>query len=331
MSNKRMTGARDRLREYFTTPLCPSAVVQLSSSYVSAIRVDLKERRIKHHFVLDLPGGLIEPHFDRPNISDANALTGILKDGIKGLHISGKKIACLAPESCFKIFVLPFDSLPASERERQKLILWRVKKQMPVLPEDIRLAYEVRTTSSSVKVLAALARTPVVREYESLFGRLGLDVGILTAPSLSLLNLLDWQKGGDLLAVNIEDDSLSLAAVTAAELSLYRLKMFALERTGRRETTLQVEAILQEIENTAHFIEDREKRQVRTLWFRSVMKGNQGDVLEALRKELPFDVQPVQVPPSFGLTGEASGFLAPLAGQVPWRRGHDSTEKGGGR
>lgn len=313
-----MTGARDRLRGYFTSSLCPSAVIQLSSTYVSAIRVDVKERRIKRHFVLDLPRGLIEPHFDRPNISDPTALSGILKDGFKELHVSGKKIACLVPESCLKIFILPFESLPASERERQKLILWRVKKQMPVLPEDIRLAYEVRATPSSVKALAALARTPVVREYEALFGGLGLDVGVITAPSLSLLNLLDWHKGGDLLAVNIEDDSLSLAAVTAAEPSLYRLKMFALERGSSRETALKVETIIQEIENTAHFIEDREKRQVRMLWFRSGMKGNQGDVLEALRKELPFDVQPVQVPPSFGLTGEFSGFLAPLAGQIPW-------------
>ncbi len=298
------------------TPLCPSAVVQLSSRYVSGIQVDLKERRVKHHLVVDLPAGLIEPHFDRPNIADAAALGEILKDGLKKLHVSGRKIACLVPEACLKIFILPFDSFPSSERERERLILWRVKKQMPVLPEDVRLSYEAKP-SSPIRVLAALARAPVIKEYESLLAGLGLEVGLLTVPTLSLLNLLDWEKEGDLLAVNIEDDSLSLAAVTGAELTLYRLKMFSLERGSIRDPSLKVETAVKEIENTAHFIEDREKRQVRSLWFRSGLKEGRRDILEALRAELHFEVHPVEVPPSFGIAPEAGDFLAPLVGQIP--------------
>ncbi len=313
-----MTLPHGRLRNFFTSPPCPAAVVQLSSAYVSAIQVDAKERRVKHHFVLDLPGGLIEPHFDRPNIGDAAALAGILRDGLKGLRITGRKIACLVPEADLKIFLLPFDSLPASERERQKLILWRVKKQMPVLPADVRLSYEVTSSGSSVRVLAALARAPVIKEYEDLFAGLGLDVGVLTVPTLSLLNLLDWEKEEDLLAVNVEDDSLSLAAVTAAAPSLYRLKMFALEPGASRDPLLRIGTIIKEIENTAHFIEDREKRRVRSLWMRSGLKDSPGDILEALRNELPLDVQAVEVPTSFGIANEVSGFLAPLAGQLPW-------------
>ncbi|MGB7296480.1 MAG: hypothetical protein WBC70_12905 [Candidatus Aminicenantales bacterium] len=312
-----MTFHLGSLKEYFTTPLCPSAVIQLSSTYISAIQVDVKEKQVKRHFVLDLPAGLIGPHFDRPNISDMAALTGILKKGLKEFQLSGKKVACLVPEACLKIFILAFDSLPASESEREKIILWRAKKQMPVLPEDVRLSYELRTSSASLKVMAALARTLVVKEYENLLAGLGLEVGVLTVPTLSLLNLLNWEKESDLLAVNIEDDSLALAAVTRAEPALYRMKMFALEQGDIRDSSFRVETIVKEIENTAHFIEDREKRQVRSLWFRSGLKKSRGNILEALRTALPFDVQPVQVPRSFGLAQEVSDFLAPLVGQIP--------------
>lgn len=312
-----MTRHPGSLKDYFAAPLCPSAIIQLSSAYVSGIHVDVKERQVKHHLVLDLPGGLIEPHFDRPNMADTAALAGILKDGLKQLHFSGKKIACLVPEACLKIFVLAFDSLPASEREREKLIRWRAKKQMPVLPEDVRLSYEARPSSSSIKVLAALARTPVIKEYEDLFAGLGLEVGIITVPTLSLLNLLDGEKESDLLVVNIEDDSLGLAAVTRAELALYRLKMFAVERGNIRDFSRKVETIVKEIENTAHFIEDREKREIRSLWFRSGLKESRADILEALRTELSLDIHPVQVPASFGLAAEVSDFLAPLVGQIP--------------
>ncbi len=307
---------RGSLKEFFMAPLCPSAVIQLSSRYVSGIQVDIKERRVKHHLILDLPEGLIEPHFDRPNITDAAALGEILKGGLSKFHASGKRIACLIPEACLKVFILAFDSLPSSEREREKVILWRVKKQMPVLPEDARLSYEVKP-SSSVKVLAALGRTPVIREYESLLAGLGLEVGVLTVPTLSILNLLDWEREGDLLAVNVEDDSLTLAAVTGADLTLYRLKMFALERESIQDPSLKVETVVKEIENTAHFIEDREKRQVRSLWFRSGSKEGRRDILEALRAELHFEVHPVEVPPSFGISPEVGDFLAPLVGQIP--------------
>jgi hypothetical protein len=315
---------RGNLKEYFTAPPCPSAVIQLSPGYVSAVLVDAKEGQVKHHLVLDLPGGLIEPHFDRPNAADAAALLGILKDGLKPLSLSGKKVACLVPEACLKIFVLAFDSLPASEREREKLIRWRVKKQMPVLPDDVRLSSEAWPSAASIKVLVALARTPVLKEYEDLFTGLGLEVGILTAPTLSLLNLVDWEKDTDLLAVNIEDDSLGLAAVTRGEPAFYRLKMFAMERGNIQAFSDRVETIVKEIENTAHFIEDREKREIRALWFRSGLKENRQDILEALRTELPFAVHPIQVPASLGLAPDIGDFMAPLVGQIPRERIRES-------
>jgi len=315
------------LREYFTAPLCPPAIIQLSPSYVSGILVDVKEEQVKHHLVLDLPGGLIEPHFDRPNMADTAALGGILKDSLKPFRLSGKKVACLVPEACLKILVMTFDSLPASEPEREKLIRWRAKKQMPVLPDDVRLSYEGWPSASSIKVVVALARTPVIKEYEDLFAGLGLEVGVLTGPTLSLLNLVDWEKDSDLLAVNIEDDSLGLAAVTRGEPALYRLKMFAVERGNIQGSSDKVETIVKEIENTAHFIEDREKREIRSLWFRSGLKENQGEILEALRTALPFDVHPVQAPGSFDLAPEISHFIAPLVGQIPWRKARASGQK----
>jgi hypothetical protein len=305
------------LREYFTAPPCPSAVIQLTPGYVSAVLVDAKEGRVREHLVFDLPAGLIEPRFDGPNIADAAALTGILKDGLKPLGFSGKRIACLVPETCLKILVLAFDSLPTSEREREKLIRWRAKKQMPVLPDDVRLSYDVWPSASSLKLLVVLARTPVIQEYEGLFAGLGLEAGIITGPTLSLLNLVDWEENGDILAVNIEDDSLGLGAITLGVPAFYRLKMFGVERGNIQHFSDKVETIVKEIENTAHFIEDREKREIRALWFRSGLREGRKDILEVLRTALPFDIHPIQVPASFGLAPDVSDFLAPLVGQIP--------------
>jgi hypothetical protein len=309
-----------RIKDFFLAPLCPPTIIQLSSSYLSGIHVDVKDGRAKRHIILELPAGLLEPHFDRKNMDDAAALSGVLREGLRQLQVAGKRIACLLPEACLKILVIPFDSLPSSEKERDKTIRWRAKKQMAVLPEDTRLTYDTVTGSSSIKVLAALARTQVIREYEDLFAGLGLEVGIVTAPTVSLLNLVDSENEKDLLVANIEEDSLGVIAVTQAEPALYRLKTFPVGREGGLRFGQKIEAIVNEIENTAHFIEDREKREVRALWFRSGLKEGQEDILAGLKTALPFEVRAIQAPPSFGLAPEASAFLAPLAGQVPLQK-----------
>lgn len=309
-----------RIKDYFTTPLCPPTVIQVSSSYLSGIQVDSKDGRAKRHVVLDLPAGLLEPHFDRKNVADAAALSGVLKEGLRQLQVSGKKIACLVPEACLKILVLAFDSLPASDKERERIIRWRAKKQMAILPEDTRLSYEMVASSSSIKVLAALARTPVIREYEDLFAGLGYEVGIAASPTISLLNLVDWENEKDFLVANIEEDSLGLVVVTQSEPALFRLKTFSVEREGGLRFSQKVEAVIKEIENTAHFIEDREKREVRSLWFRSGLREDYEDILAGLRTALPFEVRPFMAPPPCGLAPDLSAFLAPLAGQIPWRK-----------
>jgi len=310
-----------KIKEFFTGPLCPPGIVQVSSSYISGAHVDLKEGRIKRHAVLELPSGLLEPHSDRKNIADAAALSAVLKEALRELQIPGKKIACLVPEACLKILVLPFDSLPGSEKEREKIIRWRAKKQMAVLREDARLPYEILGSSSSIKILAALARTPVIREYESLFAGLGLDVGIAASPTVSLLNLVDWENGKDLLVANVEEDSLGLVAVTQSEPALYRLKTFSAGTEEEVPFSQKVEAVIKEIENTVHFIEDREKRAVQALWFRSGLKGGREDIQAVLRANLGIEVRPILAPAASGLSPDLSAFLAPLAGQFPWRKG----------
>jgi hypothetical protein len=308
-----------KIRDFLTVPLCPSTIVQVSSSYFSGVHLDLKDGRVRRHAALEIPAGLVEPHFDRKNIADPAALAGILKEMLRELQASGKKMACLVPEACLRVIVLPFDSLPGSDREREKIIRWRAKKQMAVLPEDARLSYEIVASSSSIKILAALARTPVIKEYEDLFAGLGVELGVAASPTVSLVNLVDWEKETDLLVANIEEDSLGLLAVSQSEPALFRLKTFSTGQEGGLRFSQKVEAIVKEIENTAHFIEDREKRAVRSLWFRSGLKDGQEDILAALRTGLDIEVRPVLAPPGFGLDPGSSAFLAPLAGQFPWR------------
>jgi hypothetical protein len=306
----------EKIKDFFLCYPCPPAIFQVSSTYISGIHLEVKEKKLKYYGVVPLAPGLVDPHFDRKNLADGPTLSGLLGEGLKGLHLSRERAACLIPESCFKIFVLSFDSFPNAERERDQLLRWRIKKQMPVMPEDVRLSYEVTALGASVKVLVSLARTAILQEYEDLFAGLGLRVGILTAPTLSLLNLVDWETEKDFIVANIEEDSISLAAVTQSEITLYRLKPLALERLGPVEPGQKIETIVKEIENTVHFIEDREKRGIRSLWMRVGLTDDQEEITSELAGRLPLSIKKIESPRMAELPASKKALFAPLAGQI---------------
>jgi hypothetical protein len=307
----------DKALRYFTTPPCPQVVFQLTSSYLSAIRVVPKDRKMRGYTILPLPPGLVEPHFDRQNLADPPALAEVIKTALVPFHVSGGTAACLVPETCLKILVLEFDSLPSSEKEKDKLIRWRAKKQLPVLPEDARMSYQVLSSDGAVKLLASLGRSAVLQEYEDLFSGLGLEAGVLSAPTLSLLNLIDWANERDVIVANIEDDSMSLVAVIRSEISLYRTKIFAVDRRPDLTPGQKVELIVKEIENTVFFVEDREKNVIRSLWLRAGIREGQEEILTRLGRKIPFSIHAIGASSLSELPLAERTILAPLIGLIP--------------
>lgn len=303
----------DRVERFFTGPPCPPVLLQISSAFLCGLQVAAKEKKPRQRLIVPLPRGLVEPHFERANIPDGAALAGLLKEHLGRLRASAGDAACLLPEACFRVFVLPFESLPASDRERENLILFRAKKQMPLLPDDLRLSFQVLESGPGLKVVAALARASVIREYETFFAGLGLGLGVVSPPALSLVNLIDWRAEPTGLLVNLDDDSLGLVAVTRSEPALYRVKAFA----GERGEARRVDGLAKEIENTLHFIEDREKQAIPAIWFRNGLLDGEDSLPAALAARLALPVKPVTAAPLDSLPETERSILTPLAGLIP--------------
>ncbi len=306
-----------KLKGFFTAPPCPGAVFLISTTAVSAISVAAREKKVRSHAVLPLRPGLVEPHFDKKNIQDPVALADALKRELVRLHYAGEKAACLLPEPCLRIFVFSFESLPMPEKERRKLFLWRAKKQLPLLPDDIRLSYQVMNAGTSPRVLVSLARASVLDEYENVLQKAGIKVGLLTTPTLSLLNLVDWEKERDFLLVNVTADSTSLVAVSDGLISLFRIKPHSLESAGQALDRFKVENVMTEIDNTIHFLEDREKRTLSALWLHSDSAALKAALGDGLRGRFSFPVKEFNVAFPSGCRESEKGLLVPLFGQMP--------------
>lgn len=310
-----------RLKQYFLEQAIPHASFYISSRYISGVQISQNDRGIKNHFICPLEEAVIQPSFHKENIKNREILKERISKELEKFHLSDKKIAVLLPEMSQKVHVFSFEELPPSKAEKEKIILFRIRKQQPLLPEDIRMSFDEFSLNSTKRVIAGIARSAVVQDYEDFFNSLGLKVRVVGIPSLCLCNLLDRNK--NLMLVNINDDSFSLVAAMQGEIILYRQKPFALAIRTQEMLEQKMESIIQEIENTIHFMEDKEKKQFDSLWIRPGFLEDDEEIYSHLEGRLELPVQTIDASIGFKLSQKEKKILSPLIGQLIW---HNKTD-----
>jgi hypothetical protein len=301
-----LTGMKEKITNFFVQQPRPLAAFQLSSRYLSGLRVSSPDRKIKHQFFLSFHGDVLSPSFYKKNVKDSAELDDKMKEGIAELQLTDNKIA----------FVFSFDSLPASQKEQEQILFFRIKKQIPVLPEDIRLSFDILRGNAKKKVLVTIARESVVREYENFFSKFQLKVGIVSIPSLSLYNLVSGTPNKDYMIIDVENDSFSLLGVINSEVSLYRQKHFAEDFQYEKDFDEQWQNVIQEIENTVNFIEDKEKRKITSLWVRFGLFEPRKEALAFLSDRCGCPVNPIEAAVSSQISSSNMKLLSPLIGQI---------------
>jgi len=290
----------------------PDAVFELAPGHLSGLRVLARGRAARERFILRFNTSVLIPSFDRPNVTDASAVKAMIEAGKKALALGGGSIALLIPEPCVRIFVLTADSVPVDEDERDSFIRWRVGKQMPLMPEDLRLAYAANPGSPARKLIVATARDAVIREYEDIFQSAGLAVGTVTVPSLSLVNLIGGAAGGNGVLLNVEPDYLSFLAIMESEWTLYRQKGVSPDLAAGEKADL----VVQEVENTVHFLEDKERKKVERIWVRPGAGEDGPGILARLKSSLPQPAAMVDYTAPEEWNAQEKSALAPLMGQL---------------
>jgi len=311
-----MAAFLEKIRKYFSQQPLPRTAFQLTSRYVSGIHVSAKDGRVTHHFILPLERGIIQPSFDKSNIKKPALLEGRIKREMGKLRISDQKAAFLLPELSLKAFVFSFDSLPSSRQERERIIRFRVKKQIPLLPDDARFSFDVIRTSAMMKIMVAVAKSSVIKEYEDFFSRFNLRVRTVGVPTLSLQSLLNTQKEKDVLLINIEEDSLCLVAAINSEIALYRLKPFLSGLQTNISPDQMAENIVKEVENTVHFIEDKEERKIQSFWLRVGLLEGEEEMISSLQKKASFPITRIESSLTEKLGLREKKILSPLIGQI---------------
>lgn len=305
----------DKAKDFFIDQPKPLAAFQLASNYLTGVQLSPRDKKIKSFFTLLLEKGIIEPSFYQNNIKNRDLLANLFERKMKTFSLLDKRVAFILPELSQKAFVLPFEKLPAAGKERDQIVQFRVKKLMPLMPDDARISYCLIPADKQFRVLASVARSSVIREYEDFFGRLKIKVRSVGTPFMGLVNVIG-KKDKNVMLVNIEEDAISLIGVTNSEISLYRQKSFVLESFDEKSLRQKNDDITQEIENTINFIEDKEQTKISSLWVRTGLPTDGDSMLSDLTTRLSIPVEGIDSCLAGSQAPNEKRLLSPLLGHI---------------
>lgn len=305
----------DKAEGFFLDLPKPLSAFQIASNYITGVQLFPKDKKIESHFTILLDKGLIEPSFYQNNIKKRDHLSDLFKQELKTFSPKDRRVVFVLPELSQKAFVLAFDKFPAQLKERDQIVKFRIKKQLPLLPDDARIAYSLIPTENKVRVLASVVRASVIKEYEDFFDQLKIKVRSIGIPFVGLVNLIGNEEENVMLA-NIEEDAFSLVGITFSEISLYRQKSFVFESFDEKSLKQKNDDIALEIENTLNFIEDKEKTKMSTLWVRTGLPGDGDGILSDLTEKLSIQVKGIDSCLPGKLVPNEKRLLSSLLGHI---------------
>jgi hypothetical protein len=161
------------------------------------------------------PGFVETRHFEYPPNTLGAGPTGtplFSREAVAGAvdaarKLSGGRLAkasVVFPDSWARILPIDFDTLPESEDAVRDMVLWKLKKLLPGISEDLSVVFEEMPRvgeGGEIRLLVAAAPTELLRSIEQSFESVGVRVGALTPASLALFeglsSVLAPLAGGD--------------------------------------------------------------------------------------------------------------------------------------
>ncbi len=154
-----------RAMERFLEAPLPDAVFQVAPRALTGIRIDPRERRVVGRFLAALPDGAVRPAFEGTNIADPASLEAKLREGMLKLGLSQGTVAVLIPSSAAGSICSCWTRRRRPIRNGMASSAGASESSCPRSPTTPRIVHQSVAVGSGERIVAAVARPEVVREY----------------------------------------------------------------------------------------------------------------------------------------------------------------------
>lgn len=158
----------------------------------------------------ELAPGTVVPDLMEPNLRERTAVFHTIRDTLDSVGGRSRDVIAVLPDTAVRVVLLDFETLPQKPDEVEGVVRFRLKKSLPFDVEKAKVSYHAQPVPAGVRVIAAVALTSVVEDYESAFRDAGYNPGIVMPSMLAALGAVSSERPTMIIKVDARTTSISI-------------------------------------------------------------------------------------------------------------------------
>jgi len=319
------------VRYLFFEPHYPFTGIEISEDYISVMKVkrDKKKWLINVFDKEELPDNVIKISPLEPNIMDMESVIQILRNLWTRNKLEERNVSLLIPDKAIIVFVIKIEKI-ASKKELNRLIQWKLRKNIPFPVEETRVSWmplSIDKKENKITILVSLIKKNILEQYEKVGRSINAEVSLVDIPFFSFFNYLMLSNAGkedfpaDFLVINSNGSYITLGLFNDRELSLYKCR--SIINQGRESIEEYEKEILKELHPLIMYYFDQLQRKDLQCVF---LKSGNDAIKRLLEKKYGFRVieprllDEIKVSDETRYTEDDLGCYVPLIGLLLGRR-----------
>jgi type IV pilus assembly protein PilM len=196
----------------------------------------------------ELAPGSVVPDLVETNLRQRAAVRDGIEDALERVAGRTHDVIAIVPDAAVRVMLVEFDTLPSDRQEALGVVRFRLKKSLPFDVEKAKVSYHAQKIGAEVKVVAAVAMSSVIEDYEAAFREAGFNPGVVLPSTLAALGAADGKK--PTLVIKVDAHTTSIAILNEDQLQLFR----TLENA--RGVTISGEQLAEEVYPSVVFFQD---------------------------------------------------------------------------
>src|SRR5437773_5264570 len=139
----------------------------------------------------ELAPGSVVPDLIETNLRQRSAVYKTIADTLSRVGGRSRDVIAVLPDAAVRVVLLDFDALPTKHEEAEGVVRFRLKKSLPFDVDKAKVSYHAQLSGGNVRVIAAVALSSVIEDYEAAFREAGYSPGIVLPSMLAGIGAAD--------------------------------------------------------------------------------------------------------------------------------------------
>jgi len=268
------------MRSNFNSSSKPKLACEIAADRVLAGRVSERGDVVEMCVAGELAKGSVVPDLLEANVRGRKSVFDTVRETLGSVSSRSRDVIAVLPDAAVRVMLLDFETLPANRTEAESVVRFRLKKSLPFDLDKAKISYDAQPATSGLRVVAAVALSSVIEDYESVFRDAGYSPGIVLPSMLAALGAANADR--PTLVVKVDARTISIAILDKNQLLLFR----TLENP--RGVSITGEQLAEEVYPSVVFFQDTYHLNIEHIFIAGL--ADAGGAVPALRAQTGAEV-----------------------------------------